>query len=260
MPQDDYISYSKKFDDEDCTTSSKNLSVLEDKDDNSVAWRNSFGGTYRTKADSGPEISWMENSCGMTERKSRLSYESNPKMKEQFQRYVPEAISGILGTIKEAIGATNQDVIPNDVQRNMSYEFKFQSPSEPNFNWDKGGARTVRKKATDSMPVTNLKTNDFLAESYCIVDKNKELKKDIQDMHYQGQLRHPQSHRRFTFDETLRCGDPLGQPSDYQKGGGSKNIIEQNTNLKIDFEEKALIQDSDPGISKPTPTKKNNCL
>lgn len=73
----------------------------------------------------------------------------------------------------------------------MSYEFKFHSPSEPNFNWDTSGARTVRKKATDSMPVTNLKTNDFLAESYCIVDNDKKLKRDIQDMHYQGQLRHP---------------------------------------------------------------------
>ena len=89
-PKDDYISYSKKNDDEDATSSSKNyslknLSILEDKDDSSIKWRNSIGGTYsgtyRTKADSGPEISWMENSC-YTERKSRQSHESNPRMKE----------------------------------------------------------------------------------------------------------------------------------------------------------------------------------
>ena len=91
MPQDDYFSYSKRNDDDDATSSKKsshkiNLSILEDKDDNSVGWRNSIGGThsgtYRTKADSGPEISWMDNSCGFTERKSRLSHESNPRIKE----------------------------------------------------------------------------------------------------------------------------------------------------------------------------------
>ena len=42
---------------------------------------------------------------------------------------------------------------------------------------------------TDPIPGTKLKSNEFLAESFCIIDKNQELKKDIQEMHYQSQSR-----------------------------------------------------------------------
>lgn len=66
----------------------------------------------------------------------------------------------------------------------MSYEFQFQSPSDHFWNLAQSGAKTVRKEATDPIPCTKLKTNEFLAESFCIVDKNQELKQDIQDMHY----------------------------------------------------------------------------
>jgi hypothetical protein len=216
IPQDDYISYTKKFDDDDGTSSSKkssikNLSILEDKDDNSLKWRNSLGGTYsatyRTKADSGPEISWMENSGGgYTERKSRLSYESNPRIKEQIKKIVPTALTGFLGSIKNAIGAHPSEI--------YNYEnAKILSPRSKYWKLAESGSKTVRKETNNIKSGDKIKCNELLAESFCMIeDYKKQQANDSQNPNSQNIYKPSYCQRRFTFDDTLRGEVPYGQP------------------------------------------------